>query len=193
MSVAQLNPHHLRALKRGIQSQCTGSSTHITEAIARGLGFRTQAALLADIAERGEGRYVRFNQALFGARLTELSGAGPPMPMAVPPLEHSGRYIDGLLNDDALDFLDLSPMYARFRLTGINTIIEIELEPMAGGYFRFRRSHAIHAPGQMGPYRPSRDFDDDAAYGLHRAIESLASYYRDAVRAGHAPAAAWLV
>lgn len=58
---------------------------------------------------------------------------------------------------------------------------------------RFHRSHAIKTPTQGKPYRPSRDFDDDLPYALHRAIASITEYYREAVEEGHKPSDDWLV
>lgn len=192
MSIVQLNETYLRALKRALQSQCDVPSARLTEAMARGVGFRTNAALQDELKSYGGGHYVRFNEPAFRERLGELSGGAPEM-LGVPPLDHAARYIEKLYDDQLLEILELRPMRARFRLAGIETVIEITLDEMGDGYTRFRRSHAIHTPGQLGPYWPGREFDNDSAYAMHRAIESLAFYYRRAVRAGHRPIPSWLV
>ncbi|MDQ0420926.1 hypothetical protein J2045_001953 [Peteryoungia aggregata LMG 23059] len=193
MSVVQLTNTYLQALKRSLREQCNAGSVHLTEAIARGCGARTHAALLARIKAGGEGIFIRFNEAAFSHRLVELSGNSAPDALDFPDLHHSARYIPALFDDPALDILDLHVMRVRFCLKGIATVIEIHLEDMGNGYTRFIRSHAIHAPGQAGPYWPSRDFDDDAAYAMHRAIDSIVDYYRDAIRNGHKPSASWLI
>ncbi|MGR9426262.1 hypothetical protein [Rhizobium leguminosarum] len=193
MSVVQLRTTYLQNLKRSLREQCHAGSVHLTEAIARGCGVRTHAALLAKIKADGEGRFIRFNEAAFSQRLLELSGNSAPETIELPDLGHSARYIEALFNDPDLDILELDTMRIRFRLSGIATVIDIRLEDMGNGYTRFIRSHAIHAPGQAGPYWPGRDFDDDPAYAMHRAVDSIVDYYKDAVRNGHKPSASWLV
>jgi hypothetical protein len=193
MSVVQLGNTYLQNLKRSLREQCHAGSVHLTEAIARGCGVRTHAALLAKIKADGEGGFVRFDEAAFSQRLLELSGNSAPETIELPDLSHSARYIAALFDDPNLDILELHMMRIRFRLNGIAIVIEIRLEDMGNGYTRFIRSHAIHAPGQAGPYWPSRDFDDDPAYAMHRAIDSIVDYYKDAVRSGHTPSASWLI
>ena len=192
MLVAQLTQDYLRALKRTLQTQCDAASSHLTEAIARGLGYRTHAALQADLAQATD-RYIRFDDAAFRKRLTELGGRMVVPDLTLPPLGHAARYVDKLFGDPTLEIIELHPNCARFRLSGIDTEVRIDLEDVGEGNVRFHRSHAIRTPVQAGPYHPSRDWDDDAAYGLHRAIESLASYHRQALRAGHRPSPSWLV
>ncbi|MBY3060324.1 hypothetical protein HF263_30425 [Rhizobium leguminosarum] len=193
MSVVQLRTTYLQNLKRSLREQCGAGSVHLTEAIARGCGVRTHAALQAKIKSDGEGRFIRFDEAAFSQRLLELSGNSAPQTIEFPDLGHSARYIDALFDDPDLEVLELHMTRIRFRLNGITTVIEIHLEDMGNGYTRFIRSHAIHAPGQAGPYWPGRDFDDDPAYAMHRAIDSIVDYYKHAVRDGHRPSASWLV
>lgn len=193
MSVVQLRTTYLRDLKRLLRDQCHAGSVHLTEAIARGCGVRTNAALQAKIKAEGEGRFIRFDEAAFSQRLLELSGNSAPQTIELPDLNRSARYITALFDDSDLDIIELHVMRIRFRLNGIATVIEIRLQDMNNGYTRFIRSHAIHAPGQLGPYWPGRDFDDDPAYAMHRAIDSIVSYYKSAVRNGHTPSASWLV
>jgi hypothetical protein len=193
MPVAQLTEDSTRVMKRALLTQCDAASAQLTEAMARGLGYRTQAALRADLKQSAEARYVLFDEAAFRRRLDELGGSVSVSEIALPPLEHAARYVEGLFNNPDIDILELRPMTVRFRLSGIDIEVRIDLEDVGGGNVRFHRSHAIHTPVQIGPYHPGRDWDDDPAYAMHRAIESLASYYQQALRAGHKPSPQWLV
>lgn len=193
MSVVQLRNDYLQELKRSLRAQCSAGSVHLTEAIARGCGMRTQAALQAHLKGEAEGQYIRFDDSAFAQRLLELSGNSGPDKIEFPPLGHSGRYVSDLFDDPALDIIEMHPKRARFRLAGISTVIEIRLHYMGNGYTEFIRSHAIHTPTQAGPYWPGRSFDEDPTYAMHRAIDSIVDYYHEAVRAGHTPSASWLV
>jgi hypothetical protein len=193
MAICFLHIDQLHALKRLISHQCDAPSGHLSEAIARGFGFQSHAALRADLRLKPRGRYIVFDESAFRERLLVLTGRQPPTALSLPPLDHAGRYVEKIFTDPTLQIGELCPDYARFRLHGIQTPIEIQLDDLGNGYHRFRRSHAIKTPVQAGPYYPSREFDDDPAYGMHRAIESLVSYYRQAVRAGHRPDDRWLV
>ena len=193
MTVIQLDHNYQKSLKRALREQCAVGSAHLTEAIARGCGYQTQAALLAALNGEMAGYYIRFDEAVFRHRLLEVSSTPAPDLIALPSLGHSARYVAGLFDDPAIVIVSFCNTRARFRLTGINTVIEIDLTDIGNGYTQFERSHAIHTPTQAGPYWPSRDFDDDPAYAMHRAIESFVHYYRDAVRAGHTPDADWLI
>jgi hypothetical protein len=85
----------------------------------------------------------------------------------------------------------------RFSLPGILTIIKVriyrQLKAQSDMRFEFETSHLIHTPEQIGPYSPSAPWCDDADYALHRAVESIVSYYKAAVRNGHKPSVNWLV
>ncbi|WP_404294194.1 hypothetical protein ACD578_28490 (plasmid) [Microvirga sp. RSM25] len=190
--VVQLNDTSLRDLKRKLQNQLESGSAHLSEAIAKALGFNTHAALKAGLSNGHAGRYVRFDEESFRERLAALSGEQAPTSLSVPSLGHHARYIQGFFNNPDLEIVEMRPERARFRLAEIPTGIEIRLERMERG-FRFIRSHAIKTPTQIGPYYPGRDFDDDPAYAMNRSIESIASYYRQAVEAGHKPDRSWLV
>lgn len=192
MTVIQIKKIYLKSIKRKLREQCNAGSVHLTEAMARGCGYRTNAALQADLNGEAEGRYVPFDERAFRKRLLELDGIAPDE-IELPKLGRSARYIERLFQDPALEVVEMHPMRARFRLAGIDTVVQIDLEDMGNGYTRFHRSHAIHTPTQIGPYWPSRDFDDDPAYAMHRAIDSVMDYYREAVREGHEPESSWLV
>ena len=85
----------------------------------------------------------------------------------------------------------------RFTLPGIPTMIRVrvyrQLKAQGDMRFEFETSHLIHTPQQIGPYSPSAPWSDDAQYALRRAVESIVSYYKAAVRNGHEPDANWLV
>lgn len=191
MNVIQLTDSYLKSMKRQLREQCDKGSVHLTEAIARGCGYKTNAALRSDLDSHFEGRYLKFDEAAFRQRLQELAGTAPEE-IDLPELGSAARYIEGLFAASDIEILEMHPRRARFRLAGIDTLVQIDLYYVDGN-FRFRRSHAIHTPTQIGPYWPGRDFDDDPSYAMHRAIESILDYYRAAVREGHRPRASWLV
>lgn len=104
--------------------------------------------------------------------------------------------IDSVLNDPLLTVEDRHDEMGSFaiKIGTLKTVIFIEL----GRYrtsetTKFFVSHAIHTPGQDAPYKTSKPFADGWAYALHRAVNNLTSYYKDAVAAGHKPAESWLV
>jgi hypothetical protein len=193
MTVIQLTEVYLKAVKRALRQKCDAGSAQLTEAIARGCARSTNAALQAALNGGMAGQYVRFDETAFRQRLRELSGADGPATIDLPPLGRSARYVTRLFENPAVEIIEMHPMQARFRLAGIDAVIEIDLEDIGNGNMRFKRSHAIHTPVQAGPYWPGRDFDDDPAYAMHRAIESIVDYYESAVREGHEPAPGWLV
>ena len=76
----------------------------------------------------------------------------------------------------------------------LETPVTIELGRfMDSDRTKFQASHAIKTPLQIGPYHTSLPFDDSPAFALHRALDGLTSYYRQAVDAGHKPSEDWLV
>ena len=104
--------------------------------------------------------------------------------------------IDSALEDDLVTVLDRHDDMGSFAVTigVLDTTVFIELGRfLTDDRVKFHVSHSIHTPLQAGPYRTSKPFDDDAPYALHRAINGLTSYYRDAVNAGHEPEEGWLV
>lgn len=87
---------------------------------------------------------------------------------------------------------DLFGAYS-FRVGSLDTIVDARLiRSPAGEETRYERSHDIHTPLQAGPYQQGRPYWDDPGYALHQAIESITSYYRLAVKAGHSPDESWL-
>lgn len=188
MRVFYLTPSTLKSLKRSLAVQSDVGSAHLTEALATGFGFRTHAAQQA--AMDAAGQYRPFDREAFDARLRDLHGVDPGG-FAFPELPREDRYVEDVFA--TLSVIHFRRDHIRFQLPGIAQAVDIRLRALPNGWFRFFRSHTIKTPLQMGPYHPSRDIDDDAAYAMHRAIESLASYYRDAVERGHGPAEDWLV
>jgi hypothetical protein len=85
----------------------------------------------------------------------------------------------------------------RFNLPDIPTSVRVRIYRHHKGpddsRFAFETSHLIHTPEQMGPYSPGAPWYDDPQYALHRAVDSIVSYYRAAVSKGHVPSADWLV
>ncbi|WP_332305843.1 hypothetical protein [Rhizobium sp. GR12] len=192
MTVIQLEHTYLKSMKRKLRDQCSAGSVQLTEAIARGCGYRTNAALLADINSGAEGRYVAFDDAAFRQRLRDFDCTVPDE-IELPELDRSVGFVERLFEQADVEIVEMHPIRARFRLAGIDAMVQIDLEDIGNGYTRFHHSHAIHTPTQIGPYRPSRDFDDDPAYAMHRAVTSIVDYYREAVRKGHTPERKWLV
>ena len=76
----------------------------------------------------------------------------------------------------------------------LDTHVTIELGRfMTSDKTKFWVSHAIKTPSQATPYRTSIPFYDSPAEALHRAIDGLTSFYREAVDEGHEPKEEWLV
>ncbi len=102
---------------------------------------------------------------------------------------------DSALNDDDITVIERDDSHGDYaiKVGDLETTVTIELRrPLTGNRVEFRTSHAIKTPLQASPYWTSRPFDDDAPYALHRAIDGLTSYYRQAVEGGHAPSNNWL-
>lgn len=102
--------------------------------------------------------------------------------------------IDAALEDDAIERIKKTDQGYSFWLKKIPTEISVVLSinPSRGGY-NFHLSHYIHTPKQIGPYRPSRPWGDDAAYALHLAVTAITQHYRDAVNDGRVPNSSWLI
>jgi hypothetical protein len=85
----------------------------------------------------------------------------------------------------------------RFNLKGVTTTVTVRiyknLKGPADARFSFETSHLIHTPEQAGPYSPSVPWYDDHYYALHRAVDSIVSYYAAAIEKGHNPSSDWLV
>lgn len=74
------------------------------------------------------------------------------------------------------------------QIGSLETPVTIELGRfMNSERTKFTLSHVIKTPLQAGPYRTSLPFGDDPGYALHRAIDGLASWYKQAVKEGHEP------
>ncbi|WP_438346824.1 hypothetical protein [Methylorubrum populi] len=77
MTAIALTQHSLRTTKRVLAPNFPDcGSSHLSEALAAGLGFRTQASLLARIKETGEidPDYALLNEEAFASRLNALTG-----------------------------------------------------------------------------------------------------------------------
>ncbi|NQE64294.1 hypothetical protein [Caulobacter sp. RHG1] len=197
MPLIQLDESVQKQLKRRVKDQVDARSAHLTEALAAAQGFRSNAALRAKLEDEPDAHYVRFDEEAFFLRLEALSPQTPRTtidvsPLAFKPVGHALRYVPGMLEDPHLTLLEWNPFFVRFRFTGLAQEVTVSILIKGLNLVEFRRSHAIKAPGQLDFYNPSRLHDDDNAYCMHRAVESLASYYRSAVKAGHTPQETWL-
>jgi hypothetical protein len=85
----------------------------------------------------------------------------------------------------------------RFNLEHIDSSVTVRIYKHLRGNqesrFSFETSHYIHTPEQIGPYIPSTPWYDDQSYALHRAVDSIVTYYNAAVKVGHTPSSEWLV
>ncbi len=78
MIAIALTQHGLRTMKRALAPSFPAcGSAHLSEALAAGLGFRTQASLLARIKEAGEADpdHILFDEEAFASKLNQLTGA----------------------------------------------------------------------------------------------------------------------
>ena len=104
--------------------------------------------------------------------------------------------LDNALEDDLITVVDRddSAGFYEVRVGDLNIVVAIKLSRhLDSDTTDFQLSHAINTPVQAGPYRTSTPTADDPPYALHRAIDGLTSYYRDAVKLGHTPQENWLV
>lgn len=82
----------------------------------------------------------------------------------------------------------------QFQLTDIPVPITVRLYRQLGSdVVEFRQSHFIHTPVQGSKYMTSSSWGKDEKEALQRAVQTFVSFYEEAVRAGHRPAAKWLV
>jgi hypothetical protein len=104
--------------------------------------------------------------------------------------------VDSALDDDLVEVVDRNDAGGEYvvQIGTLTTLVTISLRRLLNSDdVEFIVSHAIKTPVQAGPYWTSRPFDDDPAYALHRAINGITSYYRQAIQAGHHPREEWLV
>jgi hypothetical protein len=69
--------------------------------------------------------------------------------------------------------------------------IKIRIEETATGMFEFTQSHYIKTPLQGMEYITSRTTEETKEYALSRAVDTIMSYYNDAVKEGHTPTNEW--
>ena len=103
---------------------------------------------------------------------------------------------DAALDDELVTVIERSDEMGVFqiRVGTLETLVTIRLcRYMTSEHTRFEVSHAIKTPLQIGPYRTSVPSDDSPGSALHRAIDGLTRWYRDAVKMGHEPREDWLV
>ena len=66
-------------------------------------------------------------------------------------------------------------------------IIKIRLEESLDGKIQFVQSHYIKTPAQASHYTGSRSWGGSADNALKRAVDTVMSYYSEAIKAGHKP------
>jgi hypothetical protein len=104
--------------------------------------------------------------------------------------------LDSALQDDLITVIDRNDQLGSYaiRIGELETVVFIELgRLLTNDAVKFNVSHSIHTPIQAGPYRSGRFIEDDAGYALHRAIDALTSWYRQAVQEGCRPQENWLI
>ena len=107
-----------------------------------------------------------------------------------------GYTFDEVLDNGLVEVIERNDEMGVFvvRVGSLETPVTIELGRfMNSERTKFTLSHVIKTPLQAGPYRTSLPFGDDPGYALHRAIDGLASWYKQAVKEGHEPSEDWLV
>lgn len=103
---------------------------------------------------------------------------------------------DDALDDELVTVFERNDEMGAFlvRIGTLETLVTITLgRYMTSEHTRFELSHAIKTPLQGAPYRTSLPFDDSPGHALHRAVDGLTRWYRDAVENGHQPSEDWLV
>lgn len=84
-----------------------------------------------------------------------------------------------------------------FGLSGFSQEVRVRVyrylaPPQPNEPFFFTTSHAIKTPLQADFYHPGARWSDDPKYALRRGVDSIASYYREAVSKGYVPDQDWL-
>lgn len=70
-------------------------------------------------------------------------------------------------------------------------IIKFRVEEMPSGTFEFSQSHYIKTPLQASQYITSRTSETSAGRALDRVVDTIMSWFNDAVKQGHAPSNSW--
>ena len=82
----------------------------------------------------------------------------------------------------------------QFQLKDIPVCITIRLYKRLGSdVVEFRQSHFTHTPVQATRYRTDSSWGESESEALHRAIQTFAPFYEEALRAGHKPTEKWLL
>ncbi|TPK70774.1 hypothetical protein FJ527_28275 [Mesorhizobium sp. B2-4-18] len=104
--------------------------------------------------------------------------------------------LDNALEDGSISIVERNDAWGvyKFRVGSLSPVVTVILcRSPVSDETRYERSHNIKTPVQLGPYHQSRLFWDDPAYALHQAVDSITSYYKEAVAKGHDQQDAWLV
>ena len=80
-----------------------------------------------------------------------------------------------------------------FRLRELSrTKITIRIYQEPDGRFYFEQSHYIHTPPQASAYTTSITWAESEEEALRRAVDTITSYYKQAIEEGHKPSLDWL-
>ncbi len=71
--------------------------------------------------------------------------------------------------------------------------VSIRIYETDDGRYFFEQSHHIRTPVQDAAHVPAVHHHPGPHIALSRAVESITTYYEDAVGQGHAPSRAWFV
>ena len=117
---------------------------------------------------------------------------------AVPTKERGGISlawtIDDAVSHKALTDIKIFVREVSFRLGDLRPKIRIRLFRYPGDKeIYFEQSHFLQTPDQTSPVVPSLKSDNNEAYALAHAVETLTLSYEAALALGHEPSDSWLL
>lgn len=102
--------------------------------------------------------------------------------------------IDDAVSHKALTDIQIFVREVSFRLGDLRPKIRIRLFRYPGDKeIYFEQSHFLQTPDQTSPVVPSLKSDNNEAYTLTHAVETLTLSYEAALASGHEPYDSWLV
>jgi hypothetical protein len=102
--------------------------------------------------------------------------------------------IDDAVSHKALKDIKIFVREVSFRLDDLAPRIRIRLFRYPGDKeIYFDQSHFLQAPDQTSPVVPPLKSDNNEAYALSHAVETLILAYETAVALGHEPSEEWLI
>ena len=147
MRVFYLSHSNLKSLSGRSLASRTCVRAILPEAIARGFGFGTAAALQAWMND-DDGQYRPFDQEAFSDRVSELHGASE-ITFNFPELPREDRYVEDVF--DQLHPIVFRKDHIQFQLPGIHEIVDIQLRPLPGRVVPVR---PLTCDPHAGPSRP---------------------------------------